>query len=73
MDHLYREISKFNPKFARLTSNDIEFVSLSKYNLEAHELFYLGDFGPLLTFLNFLLLISSPTQVKGHFCPCLIH
>jgi hypothetical protein len=59
-----REISKFNTKFARLTSNDIEFVSLSKYNLEAHELFYSGDFDPFSTFLNFLLLISSPAQVK---------
>jgi hypothetical protein len=62
-----------NPKFASLTSNDIKFESLLKYNLEACQLFYSRDFDPFSPFPNFLLLISSPAQVKGRFCPCLIH
>jgi hypothetical protein len=42
--HTNREISKFNPMFARLTRDVPKFASLSKFNPRARELFDSGAF-----------------------------
>jgi hypothetical protein len=58
--------------FTSLTSYNPQFARLSKYNPEACEIFDLGVFYHISQFWDFVLPISSPAQVKGQFCPCLI-
>jgi hypothetical protein len=63
-------ISKFDPKFARLTPYNPRFARLSKYNPGYAKFFDLGVFNSFTGFHDFLSSIPAPNHVNGRFCPC---